>query len=141
MRVSFSRKNSGLSIYHLFVRSNLDFLRNSQIITFTHQLCLILFSFWANLLYSIIDRFVSVITLSTSAILLRLDYFCLDLVLIALFCVAIRRDSVSLLRFLFLSQVQVFSFEISLFWRSKCPFSCFSYHFCFLIIFVLLMLV
>ena len=58
-----------------------------------------------------------------------------------LFCAAIRRDSVSLLRFLFLSHVQVFLCEISLVFHLKCPHSCFSYHFCFLVNFVLLMLV
>ena len=57
----------------------------------------------------------------------------------ALFC-AIRRDSVSLLKFPFLSYVQVFSCEISTVCRLKCPYSCFSPHFCFLVIIVLLIL-
>ena len=57
----------------------------------------------------------------------------------ALFCVAIRGDSVSLLRYLFLSHVHVFLCEISLFCRLKCPYSLF-FHFCFLVIFVLLIL-
>ena len=56
------------------------------------------------------------------------------------FCAAIKRDSVSLNRFLFLSHVQVFSREISLMCRLKCPYSCFSFHFSFLVIFDLLML-
>ena len=45
----------------------------------------------------------------------------------ALFAAAIRRDSVSLLRFLFLSHVQVISCEILLVCHT---YSCFSSHFC-----------
>ena len=64
-----------------------------------------------------------------------------ELVVMALFCAAIKRDSVSLLRFSFLIHVQVFSCKISLACRLKCPYSCFSSHFCFLVIFGLLTLV
>ena len=42
--------------------------------------------------------------------------------------------SVSLLRFLFLSQVQVFSREISFICRLKYPYSCFSFYLFFLVI-------
>ena len=56
----------------------------------------------------------------------------------ALFCAAIRRDSVSLLKFPFLSHVQVFSFEILFISRLKHPLSCFSSRFCFLVSFILL---
>ena len=59
----------------------------------------------------------------------------------ALFCAAIRRDSVSLIRCPFLSHVQVFSCEMLLISHLKRPYSCFSSHFCFLIIVVLLVLV
>ena len=59
------------------------------------------------------------------------------LVHIALFWAAIRRDSVSLLRFPFLSHVQVFSCKMLLI----SPSSYFSSHFGFLIIVVLLVLV
>ena len=52
------------------------------------------------------------------------------LVLMALFCAAIRRNSVSLLRFPFISYVHVFLCEISLFSRLKRPLSGFSCHFC-----------
>ena len=64
------------------------------------------------------------------------------LVLMVLFCAAIRRDSVSLLRFPFLSHVQVCSFEMSLVSHLKYLYSCFSSHFCFcfLVISVLLIL-
>ena len=59
----------------------------------------------------------------------------------ALFYTAIRRDSVSLLKFPFLSHVQVFSCEISLVCRLKFPYNSFSSHFCSLLIVVLLILV
>ena len=63
------------------------------------------------------------------------------LVLMALFCTAIRRDSVSLLRFPFFSHVHIFSCEMSLVSRLKHPYSCFSSHFYFLVIFILLIFV
>ena len=52
----------------------------------------------------------------------------------ALFCVAIRRDSVFLLKFLFLWYVPVFSCETLSVCRLKYQYFCFSSHFCFLII-------
>ena len=60
--VSFSRTDSGLNIYHLFVWSNCSFLHNFQWITLPTQSCLILYSFRANLLHLLIDRFVSFTT-------------------------------------------------------------------------------
>ena len=59
----------------------------------------------------------------------------------ALFCAAIRKDSISLLRFPFLRHVQVFSCEVPLVCRLKYLYSCFASHFCFLIIFAQLILV
>ena len=52
--VSFSRTDSGLSIYHLFVWSNLNFLHNSQWINFFTQTSLVFYSFSANLQHSLI---------------------------------------------------------------------------------------
>ena len=52
--VSFSRTGAGLCIYHLFVWSNLNFLHISQWITLPTQPCLVLYSFCANLLHSLI---------------------------------------------------------------------------------------
>ena len=49
------------------------------------------------------------------------------------FCVAIKRDSVSLLMFTFLSNIQIFSYEISLVCRL-----CFPFYFCLQAIVVLL---
>ena len=59
----------------------------------------------------------------------------------ALFYAVIRRDSVSFVGFPFHSHVQVFLYEILLVCHLKCPCSCFSSHFFFLVIFVLIMLV
>ena len=55
----------------------------------------------------------------------------------ALFCTSIRSDSVSLVKFPFLSQVKVF--KILFVYRLKCPYNCFSSHFCFLVLFILVL--
>ena len=89
----------------------------------------------------VLDRFVSVTIYPIFAILLRLVCSCSDIVLWALFCAAITRYSVPLLRFYFLSPMKVFSWEISVVCRLRCPYSCLSSRLCFLVIFVLLMLV
>ena len=60
-----------------------------------------------------------------------------------MFCAVISRDSVPLLRLPFLGNVQFFSCDISLVCCLKCPWSCFSYPFCFPVIvalFILLLL-
>ena len=60
----------------------------------------------------------------------------------AFFCDAIRRNSLSLLRFPFLSHVPVFSSEISLVCRFRYPYSSFFFPpICLLVIFVLLIIV
>ena len=51
--VSFSRADAGLCIYHLFIRSNSNFLHNSKWITFSTQLCLVLYSFSTDFLHSL----------------------------------------------------------------------------------------
>ena len=51
---SFSRTDSGLWIYHLLVWSNVNFLHNSQLITLPTLSYLVLYSFCANLLHSLI---------------------------------------------------------------------------------------
>ena len=63
------------------------------------------------------------------------------LVVMALFCAAIRRDSVSLLKFHFLSHVQDLSSEMLFIIRLKSPQSCFSSHFCFVVIVIRLVIV
>ena len=52
--VSFSRKGAGLYIYHLFVLSNLNFLHFSLWITLPTKSYLVLYSFCANFLHSLI---------------------------------------------------------------------------------------
>ena len=52
--ISFSAMDSGLCIYWLFVRSNLNFLHNSLWIPFPTKLCLVLYSFYVNLLHLLI---------------------------------------------------------------------------------------
>ena len=122
---TFSRTGTGLCIYHLFVWSNLNFLHISQWITLPTQSCLALYSFCASLLHSLI-MWLIVSTLSPHS--LHLLFCCVLsilaltwLVLMALSCAAIRRDSVSILRLPFLSQVQVFWCEMLFIWRLKRP--------------------
>ena len=110
--VSFSRTGVGLFIYHLLVWPNLNFLHISQWITLQTQSCLALDSFCANLLHSLI---MWLIVSSLSPHRLYLLFCCVLSILaliwfifMALSCAAIGRDSVSLLRFPFLSQIQVF---------------------------------
>ena len=119
----------------LLVWPNLNFLHISKWIILPTQSCLVLYS-CANLLHSLnmwlIDSFLSqhsqhllfCFVLSIPALIW--------LVLMALFYAAIRRDFVSLLKFPFLSHVQVVSCEMFFIGR------CFSSHFCFLVIVILL---
>ena len=111
---SFSRTGAGLCIYHLFVWSNWNFLHISQWTTLPTQWCLALYSLCANLLHSLIIWLVV-----SSPPSLHLLFCCvlsifalIWLVLMALSYAAIRRDSVSLIKFPFLSQVQVFWCEM-----------------------------
>ena len=137
---SFSRTDDGLCIYHLFVWSNFNFLHISQWISLPTQSCLVVYSYYTNVLYSLI-MWMMVSSLSLHN--LHLLFYCvlsifdlIWLVLMALFCTAIWKDFVSF--FPLISNVQVFSFE-ALFIRSlKCPYSCFSSHVCSLVIIILL---
>ncbi len=121
----FSMTDSELYIYHLFVWSNFNFLHNSHWITFPIQLFLVLYSFSANMLHSLImGLIVSSLSPHNLHLLLCCVLFILALiwlVFMAVFCAAIRRDSVSLFRFPFLNHVQVFSCEMSLVSRLKRP--------------------
>ena len=71
--VSFFWKYSGLCIYRLFVWSNLNFLHSSQWVTLPTQPILVLFSFFANLLHSLI---MWLIDLSLSPHNLHLQFCC-----------------------------------------------------------------
>ena len=123
--VLFSRTGAGLCIYHLFAWSNLNFLHISEGIPFPTQSCLVLYSFCGNLLHSLI-MWLMVSSLSPHS--LHLLFCCIlsilaliSLVLMALSCAAIRRDSVSLFKFPFLSHVQVVSCEMVFISRLKRP--------------------
>ena len=114
--VSFFRTDSVLCIDHSFVWSNFNFLHYSLRITLPTQLCLVLYSFCANLLHWL-TMWLIVSSLSPRNLHLLFYYVLSILALIwfvfmALFCADIRRDSVSLLRFNFLSSVHVFLCEI-----------------------------
>ena len=102
-----------------------QFLHNSQWITLSTQSRLVLYSLCTNLLHSLI---MWLIVSFLSPHNLHLLFCCVFsvlawtlLILMVLFCVTIKRDSVSLLRFPFLSHVQVFSCEISFVCLFKCP--------------------
>ena len=121
---SFSRTGAGLCIYHLLVWSNWNFLYIFQWITLPTQSCLALYSFYASLLHSLIMwLMVSSLSLHSQHLLLCCVLSILALiwlVLMALFCAAIKRDYVSLLlKCPFLSHVQVLSCEILFISRLK----------------------
>ena len=116
---------AALCIYDLLVWSNWNFLHISQWTTLPTQSCLALYSFCDNFLHSLI---MWLIVSSPSPHSLHLLFYCvlsilamICLVLMALSCAAIKRDSVSLLRFPFLSQVQVFWREMLFIRRLKQP--------------------
>ena len=137
--VTFSKTDSGLCIYHLLVWSHLNFLHISQWFTLPTQSCLVLYSFCANLLHSLI-MWLMVSSLSPHKLHLL---FCgvLLMVFMTMFCAAIRRDSVSLLKLLFLSHVLVFSYDMLFISCLKRPESWFSSHFCFQVIVIRLVIV
>ena len=120
----------------------LNFLHISQWITLPTQSCFALYSFCSNLLHSLI---MWLIVSSLSPHSLHWLFCCvlcilalIWLVLMALSCAAIRRDSVSLLRFPFLSQVQVFWCEMLLISRLKRPYYYYYYYTpCFFFVFFL----
>ena len=132
--ISFSRTDSRLYIYHLFVWSNFNFLHNSRWIALHTQSCLVLYSFCANLPHALII-WLTVSSLSPHN--LHFLFCCglsilalIWLVLMPLFWAAITRDSIYLLRFPFLSHVHVFSCEMLLVSRFPvCWSSCCQYCF------------
>ena len=82
LSVSFSRTDSWLYIYHFSVWSNFNFLNYSQWITLPTQSCLVLYSFCANLLHSLIMWLIlsSLLSNNISAVLFRLIYSRFDIV-------------------------------------------------------------
>ena len=124
-RMSSSRTVAGLCIYHWFVGSNFNFLHISQWITLPTQPCLVLYSFSANLLRALImGLMVSSLLPHNIHLLSCCVLSILTLIWLNLresFCATIRRDSISLLKFPFLSPVQVFLCEMLLICRVKRP--------------------
>ena len=97
--VLFSRTAAVLCVYHLSECSNLNFLHISQWITLPTQSCLVVYSFCANLLHSLI-MWLMVSSLSPHS--QHLLFCCvlsilalIWMVLTVLFCTAMRRVSVS----------------------------------------------
>ena len=127
--VAFSRTGAGLCIYHLLVWSNLNFLHISQWITLPTQSYLALNSLCANLLHSLII-WLMVSSLSPHSLHLL---FCwvlsilalIWLVLRALSCASIRRDSVSLLKcpYYYYYYILFAGYLLLLFFVSSKPFS------------------
>ena len=120
-----SRTDAGLGLHHLFVWSNLNFLNNSQWIPFLLQSCLVLYSFCANLLHSLIMWMIWCIMSSRN---LHLQFCCVlsilaltELVLMELISSVNKTDSVSLLRLPFLNPVKVVLYESSFVSLLKCP--------------------
>ena len=68
--IAFSRIYAGLCIHHLFVWLNVNFLHNSPWVTLPTLSSLVLYSFWVNLLHSLIMWLLWLLTL-----LLLLLYF------------------------------------------------------------------
>ena len=134
-----------LCIYHLFIWSNLKFLHNSHWITTPKQSYLDLYSFWFNWLHSLIIRLIVSYLSPHNQHLLHCYILAILaliwLVLMALFCAAIGRNSDFLPRFPFLSHVNVFSCEMFIVSRLKHPWSIFSSHYIFQVISVLLVFV
>ena len=140
--VLFSKTGPGLCIYYLFVWSSFNFMHDSAEIT---QSCLVLHSFCTSFLYSLIMRviisFLSPHNLNLLFCWVLSILALIWLVLMALFCATIRRDSVSLLKFPYLRHVHVFSWVMSFVSSYKRPWCCFSSHFCFLLIVILFVFV
>ena len=96
---------------------------------------IIFLCYFAAFTYYVIDRFVSITTQLTFANLLLIIYYYFDRVdSYGVVFDAIRRDSVSLISFPFLSHVQVFSCKILFICHLKYTQCCFPSRFCFLVI-------
>ena len=129
--ISFPRMDSRLCIYYLFVCSNLNFLHDSQWITFSTQSCLVLHYLNINLLHSFI---MWQIILSLSPHSLRLLFCCILSILLwhssygDILCCYQKRFSFSLK--VLLSEpcpsFLMWDFVCCL----KCPYSCFASYFC-----------
>ena len=131
--------DSGLAIYHLVVWSNFNFLHNSQWITFPIQSSIVLYSFCASLLHSLMELIILSLSIDNLHLLFCHELLIFPLILLVLmtsYVAAIRRDSVSFVSFPFHSHVQIFLCEIWPVCYLKYPYSCFSCHFFPVLLFV-----
>ena len=117
--MSFSRTYAGLCIYHLFVWSNLNFLHVFRWIILPTQLCLGLYSFFANLLHSLM-MWLIVSYLSPHSLHMLFSCFLsilalLWLILMALFCTTFRRDYFSLIIIIIIIIINVVVYHLSFF--------------------------
>ena len=129
-------KSTRQQVFFFFIVVNFNFLHSSQWITFLTQSCLVLYSFFT-LIYSMrllcdwlfhLSQHITYINILLRIINLSIFELIL-LVIMALFCTVIRRNSVSFLMFPFRSHVQVFMWNISFVCRLKYSYSCFPSHF------------
>ena len=141
--VSLSRTGAGLCIYHLLVWSNLYFLHISQWINLSTQLCLVLYSFCANLLHSLMWLMVSSLTPHSLHLLFFASYiFSIWYHWFLWRCfVLLLREILFLSKSLLLSQIQILSCEMLFIRLLKRLYSCFSSHFCIIVIGILLSIV
>ena len=133
---------SSLCKDHLIAWSNFHFLHKSQWITFPTQMCRILHSFFVLvylhwLIMCLIDSSLSPRNLHLIFVLILSIFAFKWLVLMASLWAAIRRDSISLLKFPFCSHFQVFSLRFRQFLVWNIHIVVFSSHFNFLVIVLL----
>ena len=132
LRISFFRPDSGLCMYSLVLMVKFQFLAQLPV---GHLPCPVMSRLCDSLLHSLI---MWLIVSSLSPHNLHLLFCCVlcifvstSLTLMVLFCAAIRRDSVSPLKFplFFFSHIHVFFCEISPVCRLKYLYSCFFFSF------------
>ena len=130
LHLKIPENDSGLYIYHLLVWK-IFFLYSCKWITFPLE--------FAALAYHVVN-FLNLYHHLTYTCYYVVSYlFCYSITgPYPLFYAAIWKDSVSLINFPFCSHAQVFQSDISSVCRLKYPYSCFSSHFCFLVIVILL---
>ena len=121
--VLFSRTDVGIA--YLIVKSHSSFLYNSQMITLPTQSGLVLYSFWSNLLHSLI-MWLMLSSLSPYDLHLQFYYVLPILaliwsVLIALFCAALWKDSVSFSGFYYYCYYYYYWFPRCIFFTPASP--------------------
>ena len=143
--VLFSRTGAGLCIYHLFVCLNFNFFHSCQWTILPTQPCLVLYSFCAYFLRSLLCDW-------SFRLCHRIAYICyfVESCLFSLWynwflwrCPVLLLGEIPFLflRLPFICHVQVLSCEMLFISRLKRSLTCFPSHFCFQIIVILLSIV